>query len=186
VTERPAVSGIAGKPVAIAKGDGRALIVGLNGRAKVYRPLPLRERAAAVAAGLAAYDRGEFFDAHEELEPAWMGTDVVAERSLLQGMIKVAAAYVHAGRGNPPGIVRNLVGARALLAEAMSEAMSEAKVEGAVIDVAGAAVSGVEIGRLIEAVDLRLEDLAAHPDGPTLGPPALSTIDVVRAPESAR
>ena len=45
-----------------------------------------------------------------------MGTDVPADRALLQGLIKLAAAYVHAVRGNPAGIVRNLEGARARLA----------------------------------------------------------------------
>ena len=47
-----------------------------------------------------------------------MGTDDPVERALLQGLIKLAAAYVHDVRGNPAGIVRNLEGARALLAEA--------------------------------------------------------------------
>ena len=73
-------------------------------RRKAYRPIPESERDAAIAAGLAAYERGDFFEAHEDLEPAWMGTDVVAERALLQGIIKVAAAYVHDVRGNPAGI----------------------------------------------------------------------------------
>ena len=96
----------------------RSVIVGRDGRAKAYRPLPPSTRAAAIEAGLAAYDRGDFFEAHEELEPAWMGTDDPAERALLQGLIKVAAAYVHDVRGNPPGIVRNLEGARVLLEQA--------------------------------------------------------------------
>ena len=47
-----------------------------------------------------------------------MGTDVPADRALLQGLIKVAAAYVHGVRGNPAGIARNLEGARARLVEA--------------------------------------------------------------------
>ena len=73
---------------------------------------PGADRAAALAAGLAAYERGDFFEAHEQLEPAWMGTDDLAERALLQGLIKLAAAYVHDVRGNPAGIARNLEGAR--------------------------------------------------------------------------
>jgi rhodanese-related sulfurtransferase len=92
-------------------------IVGRDGRAKAYRPLPEAERTAAIAAGLAAYDRGDFFLAHEDLEPAWMGTADLGERAVLQGLIKLAAAYVHAVRGNPPGIQRNLVGARHRLGE---------------------------------------------------------------------
>ena len=37
----------------------------------------------------------------------WMGTDDLVERAWLQGLIKLAAAYVHGVRGNPAGIVRN-------------------------------------------------------------------------------
>jgi uncharacterized protein len=88
-----------------------ARVVQLDGRSKVYRPIPLDERRAAVLAGLALYEDGEAFEAHEAWEPAWMGTDDVAERALLQGLIKLAAAAVHDGRGNPPGVVRNLEGA---------------------------------------------------------------------------
>ncbi|HET8784454.1 MAG TPA: DUF309 domain-containing protein [Candidatus Limnocylindrales bacterium] len=90
----------------------RQVVVGEDGRAKAYRPLPDDERVAAVVAGLEAYDAGDFFEAHELLEPAWMGTPDLAERNLIQGLIKVAAAYVHGVRGNPAGIRRNLEGAR--------------------------------------------------------------------------
>lgn len=82
-----------------------------GGRAKAYRPLPVRQRRRAIRAGLEAYARGEFFEAHELLEPAWMGTRDVAERDALQGLIKLAAAYVHAVRGNPLGVAKNLDGA---------------------------------------------------------------------------
>ena len=138
----------------------RAVVVGRDGRAKAYRPLPASERTAAIEAGLAAYERGDFFEAHELLEPAWMGTPDLPERALLQGLIKVAAAYVHDVRGNPAGIVRNLTGARALL--------DEAQVTGPDLDVAG-----VDVAALIAAIDARLADLADHPSGPTLRPPDL-------------
>ena len=137
----------------------RSVVVGRDGRAKAYRPLPAAQRTAAIEAGLAAYERGDFFLAHEDLEPAWMGTAEPTERALLQGLIKVAAAYVHDVRGNPAGIVRNLEGARVLLVEASSGAATNA--------------AGVDVTALIDAIDLRLDDLAAHPDGPTLGPPPL-------------
>ena len=87
-----------------------------RGRAKAYRPLPAADRRAAFAAGLAAYDRGDWFLAHELLEPAWMGTADPAERTLDSGLIKLAAAGVHATRGNPGGVRKNLVGARLRLA----------------------------------------------------------------------
>jgi Domain of unknown function (DUF309) len=136
----------------------RLTVVDADGRKKAYRPLSATRRAAALAEGIAAYERGDFFDAHELLEPAWMGTDDRAERSLFQGLIKLAAAYVHATRGNPAGIVKNLEGSRMRLREALA---------------AGSAGAGLDVARLLDDIDVRLLDLAAHPDGPTLGPPDL-------------
>lgn len=138
----------------------RSVVVGRDGRAKAFRPLSPGRRANALAAGLAAYERGDFFEAHEDLEPAWMGTDDPVERALLQGLIKVAAAYVHDVRGNPLGIARNLEGARILLIEAATA--------GPAVNVAR-----IEIDALIAAIDLRLTDLVVHPNQPTLGAPVL-------------
>jgi hypothetical protein len=140
----------------------RSVVVGRDGRAKAYRPLPEVDRAAALAAGIEAYEHGDFFEAHELLEPAWMGTDVAADRALLQGVIKLAAAYVHGVRGNPAGIARNLTGARARLVEADEERAA-----------AGLPTPWLDVPALIAAIDLRLADLAAHPNRPKLGPPEL-------------
>jgi hypothetical protein len=141
---------------------GRSVVIGRDGRAKAYRPLPAAERAAALAAGIAAYERGDFFEAHELLEPAWMGTDVPADRALLQGLIKLAAAYVHDARGNPAGVVRNLEGARNRLLEADEDRLA-----------AGQPEPWLDVRGLVGAIDRRLDDLAAHPAGPTLEPPEL-------------
>jgi predicted metal-dependent hydrolase len=143
--------------------DTRAVIVDSDGRAKVYRPLPESDRASAITAGLAAYDRGDFFAAHEHLEPAWMGTADPLERAWLQGLIKLAAAYVHAVRRNPAGIAKNLAGARSRLAEGAT-GMPRVTIPGG---------SQLDIGDLIDAIDLRLAELAAHPSRATLGPPVL-------------
>jgi len=118
-------------------------------REKAYRPLPPEARRAAFDEGLACWERGDFFAAHEALEPAWMGTDDLAERALHQGLIKVAAGYVHSVRGNPAGIAKNLAGARAHLAAS---------------DGAGAAW-GIDVPALVTALDARLADptLAATP-----------------------
>lgn len=112
-----------------------------GGRLKAYRPLPRDERTAALAAGLAAYERGDVFEAHELLEPAWMGTDDPAERDLYQGLIKLAAGFVHAVRGNPAGVVTNLTGSRARLAAVVA---------------AGGPDAGLDLPALIEAIDDRL------------------------------
>src|SRR2546425_10933077 len=85
------------------------------GRAKACRPKSEAERARAFDAGLAAYRNGDFFEAHELLEPAWMGTSDPNERDLYQGLIKLAAAYVHQVRGNPFGMAKNLAGAHGRL-----------------------------------------------------------------------
>ena len=135
----------ASRPDRIRQGD----------REKAYRPLPLDVRRTAFHEGVAAYDRGDFFAAHEALEPAWMGSDDLEERALHQGLIKVAAAYVHAVRHNPTGIARNLTGARLHLAQAG----------------AAAGAWGVDVAALLADIDARLAD-------PTLAttPPAIRRI----------
>jgi hypothetical protein len=130
-----------------------------GGRAKAYRPIPEADRRRAFEAGVAAYERGDFFEAHELLEPAWMGTAELAERDLLQGLIKLSAAYVHGVRGNPLGIARNLTGARERLAAAVGSGAE--------------AAAGIDITVLVAAIDDRLERLAADPDEPGVDPPAL-------------
>lgn len=122
-------------------------IVDPRGRSKAYRPLPPAERAAAVARGLAAYERGAFYLAHEELEPAWMGTDDPVERELVAGLIKVAAAFVHAARGNVTGVGANLRGARERLARAL----------------AAGADGGLDVPALLAAVEARLAIVEAMP-----------------------
>ena len=101
-----------------------------GGRRKAYRPLPPEARLAAAHSALAAYDRGDWFLAHELLEPAWMGTADLPERELYQGLIKLAAAHVHAVRGNPAGVAKNLAGAFELLGMAREGSPSAARALG--------------------------------------------------------
>ena len=147
--ERPTTTARASRP-------GRTVMQG--GRAKAYRPLPAAERRRAYDDAVAAYERGDFFEAHELLEPAWMGTDDPAERDLHQGLIKLAAAFVHGVRGNPAGIAKNLVGARDRLAAAVGTPAD--------------AASGLDLTALVAAVDDRLARLAAQPDD-DVEPPVL-------------
>jgi predicted metal-dependent hydrolase len=133
-----------------------------GGRAKAYRPIPAADRRRAFDEGVAAYDRGDFFEAHELLEPAWMGTAEPAERDLLQGLIKLAAAFVHGVRGNPLGIARNLGGARERLAAAIGSP--------------AAAASGIDVAALVAAIDDRLARLARNPDDAMIDAPPLPRI----------
>jgi predicted metal-dependent hydrolase len=130
------------RPATIRQGD----------RDKAWRPLPLDARRAAFDAGLAAWERGDFFAAHEALEPAWMGTDDLAERALHQGLIKLAAAYVHGARGNPAGIAKNLAGAARHLAQADPAATAW----------------GVDVAALRADVNARLADPALATDPPRI------------------
>jgi hypothetical protein len=91
-----------------------------------------------------------------------MGTADIPERDLLQGLIKLAAAFVHGVRGNPMGIARNLTGARERLDAAIGSP--------------AAAASGIDVPALVAAIDNRLERLARNPDDATVDAPALPRI----------
>jgi predicted metal-dependent hydrolase len=138
---------------------GEQRIVQADGRAKVYRPLPVVDRAQAMRAGFRHYDAGEPFEAHEAWEPAWMGTDDLAERALIQGLIKVAAADVHGRRGNPAGVVRNLEGALERLRYARASGVMVAP--GATID----------LDALIALAETRLALAGTGVPGPTIAIP---------------
>ena len=56
----------------------------------------------ALRAGLAAYCRGEIFEAHEHWEDGWR-VATGADRELLHGLTQLAVARLHASRGNAKG-----------------------------------------------------------------------------------
>ncbi|HEY7590802.1 MAG TPA: DUF309 domain-containing protein [Candidatus Limnocylindrales bacterium] len=143
---------------------GSATVV-QGGRAKAYRPLPPSQRRVAFEAGLAAYARGDFFQAHELLEPAWMGSPDLAERELVQGLIKLAAAYVHDVRGNPAGVAKNLRGARARLVAAVA---AVAGPDTTATESDAPRPAEIDVTSLVAAIDARLE----APDVPS-EPPAI-------------
>lgn len=61
----------------------------------------------ALEEGLDLIRRAAYFEAHEELEDEWRDAPP-AERDFLQGLVHVAVAWLHAGRGNRPGCERQL------------------------------------------------------------------------------
>src|SRR5271165_5987411 len=56
----------------------------------------------ALAEGLRRYDAGEFFAAHEAWESVWLGSQE-PEKTFLQGLIQVTAAFHHLQRHNRLG-----------------------------------------------------------------------------------
>ena len=63
-----------------------------------------------VGHGLGLFNSGSFFEAHEALEDVWRASPK-PEKKFLQGLIQVAVALHHHGKGN-------FVGARSLLKRA--------------------------------------------------------------------
>jgi hypothetical protein len=58
---------------------------------------------ASVRLGLALYNAGRFWEAHEALEAVWRASGP-PERALWQGLIQAAAAMLHRERGNRHGL----------------------------------------------------------------------------------
>src|SRR5579871_4863448 len=56
----------------------------------------------ALAAGLRCYESGEYFEAHEHWEAVWLKCSE-PEKTFLQALIQVSAAFHHLERGNRLG-----------------------------------------------------------------------------------
>jgi hypothetical protein len=55
--------------------------------------------------GLQLFNRGEFFEAHEELEQAWL-TEKGPRRELYRALLQMAVTYLHILRGNYDGALK--------------------------------------------------------------------------------
>jgi uncharacterized protein len=66
------------------------------------QPMTLDWTEGSLAEGLRRYDAGEFFAAHEALESRWLESKE-PEKTFLQGLIQVTAAFHHFQRNNPLG-----------------------------------------------------------------------------------
>jgi hypothetical protein len=122
--------------------------------AKEARPrnLPLlteeevEERRPVLLAGLTQYNSGFFFEAHETWEELWLQSPWPFRR-FLQGLIQLAAAFVHLMRHEYPGTIR-------LLDEAL------AKLQDAPVTM------GIDAGRLVAAARRTRDELVAlGPEG---------------------
>ncbi len=60
-----------------------------------------------LAEGLRRYQAGEYFAAHEAWESLWLVAQE-PDKTFLQGLIQVTAAFHHLQRNNPQGTVRLL------------------------------------------------------------------------------
>jgi uncharacterized protein len=99
--------------------------------------------------GLELIRRGEYFEAHESLEDAWRAADP-AEKDFFQGLVHVAVAWHHAGRGNRPGCERQLEKAARRLGRFAPEHRG--------VDVAAILVSVESAEQVVESGSLELPD----------------------------
>ena len=82
--------------------------------------MPSIDLAEAVRTGRARFHRGEFHAAHEAWEDGWRAAQG-AERSLLQALVQIAAAFHQWSRGKPSGAATLLRRARGHLGALPSE-----------------------------------------------------------------
>jgi uncharacterized protein len=101
----------------------------------------------ALQRGLELIRTGAYFEAHEELEDEWREA-TGAERDFLQGLVHVAVAWHHAGRGNRPGCLRQL--------EKAARRLGPYEPEHRGVDVAGLLLQVAAAERKAEADDLAL------------------------------
>jgi predicted metal-dependent hydrolase len=101
---------------------------------------PLDWSDGPLAAGLRCYQNKQFFDAHEHWESVWLKCEE-PEKTFLQALIQITAAFHHLQKGN-------LVGTQSLLRAALR------RLEGY-----PAEYSGVTIKPLRESVNLWLAAL---------------------------
>ena len=79
------------------------MIRGAAGRGREGAGAAVPDVAASVRAGVALFNAGRFWQAHEALEVVWRQA-APPERSLWQGLILAAAAMLHRERGNRHGV----------------------------------------------------------------------------------
>ncbi len=65
------------------------------------------EMEALFQRGLAEYEKGDYFEAHEAWEDLWSDYNF-PDRKFIQGLIQLSVSFVHLGNGN-------LIGAKSLL-----------------------------------------------------------------------
>src|SRR5882762_11212858 len=70
----------------------------------MFLHMPLDWTQGALREGLRCFNSGAFFEAHEHWESVWLAAQE-PEKTLLQGLIQVAASFHHFQRGNCAGTI---------------------------------------------------------------------------------
>ena len=115
-------------------------------------------------AGIAEFDAGNYFEAHEVWEALWIEAEG-AERTLLQGLVQVAAGYAKLDVGEVNGARKLFERGLASLDRAGSAASSRSFAAG----------RGIDLAALRLAVEEGLRRLRALPFGVRVGLEAVPT-----------
>ncbi len=106
--------------------------------------MSLQWQLGALADGLACYRNAEFFAAHEHWELVWLSLEE-PEKSFMQAVIQVTAAFHHLQTGNN-------VGAASLLQRALRR-----------LNLFPAQFGGIAVGLLCHEIRQALQDIASMP-----------------------
>jgi predicted metal-dependent hydrolase len=120
----------------------------------------LRARLEELYRALDEFNRGWWFESHETLEDLWMVTPL-PDRTFFQGIIQLAAAFVHYARREHPGVIKLL----GFALEKLREFTPSHR--------------GVDVAALIVDVERARAEIA------TLGPARFLEWDESRAPQIA-
>lgn len=126
----------------------------------IFTDEEVEDRRHILLEGVQQYNEGYFFEAHEIWEGLWMQSPWPTRR-FLQGLIQVAAAFVHFVRHEYPGTVRLLGHAHEKLADFAPRYM------------------GVDVDRLLSDVAAAAKELHG------LGPERFEEMPPERIPEIA-
>ena len=96
--------------------------------------------SSELARGIALFNQGKFFDAHEVLEDVWRSAPA-EQKKFFQGLVQVAVAFHHHSTGNQ-------VGMRSVLARAIRNLRESQQHKG-----------GIELEALLDACGGCLESL---------------------------
>jgi len=124
-------------------------------------PEELQARLGELYQALDEFNDGYYFESHETLEDLWLITPW-PERRFLQGVIQLAAAFVHVARGEYPGTVRLLDASAKKLREFAPSFL------------------GVDVASLLESIGRSRDGLTA------LGEARLSEFDEAHVPRIQR
>lgn len=109
----------------------------------ILTPEQLASRLGEFYRAVDQYNAGWYFESHETLEDLWMVTPL-PERTFFQGIIQLAAAFVHLARREYPGILKLLDASRDKLDSFSPQQFN------------------IDVGALVAQIDTCRAELEAH------------------------